>query len=90
MILHFILHITGGDNGATVWYLEESGFVGLLFYCGVAIKWYQHSRCHVSACHKHGKYPFHHYKLCKQHHPEVPAGDITQEHIMKQHKLFNK
>lgn len=85
MIANLLLHVTGGDNGAGAWYLEESGFLGLLFCCGFVITWFKHTRCHVAGCNKHGKYPFQHYKLCKNHHPEVP-NKVTHVHIQLAHK----
>lgn len=54
-----------------------------------SVKVYQNTRCHVDTCHKHGKYPFQHYKLCKNHHPNVP-DKLTHLHIMKLHKEANK
>ena len=89
-MFHFLLHITGGDNGSGAWYLEWSGFISLLFMLGFIIKWFENSRCHVGGhgfrgCRRHGRYPFKHYKLCHKHHPAVPAK-LTHHHILKLHK----
>lgn len=84
-MLHFLLHITGGDNGSGPFYLELSGFLGLVLGCGFVITWFKNSRCHVDGCNKHGKYPFQHYKLCKNHHLDVPKK-VTHLHIKKLHK----
>jgi len=50
-----------------------------------AVTWYYHNQCHVDKCHKIGKHPFKHYKLCKKHHPGVPAK-VTMLHILKLNK----
>jgi hypothetical protein len=43
---------------------------------------YRHLECHVSGCHRLGRFSHGHYKLCHLHHPDVPShGKITQEHI---------
>lgn len=55
--------------------------VFVLGYFFAFIPWYLHNRCHVDGCYKLGKYPYHHYKLCKRHHPEVPE-DISHAHVM--------
>ena len=49
------------------------------------IMWYIHNQCHVTSCHKIGKHPFKHYKLCRKHHPDVP-NRITHLHIKQLHK----
>ena len=43
---------------------------------------YKHVECHVAGCHRVGRYPHGHYKLCRLHHPGVPDdGHITAEDI---------
>lgn len=84
-MLHFLLHVTGGDNGSGPFYLELSGFVALLGFVGAAWTYLKHARCHVDGCNKRGKYPFQHYKLCRLHHPAVPEH-ITHAHIKVLHK----
>lgn len=93
-MLHFLLHITGGDNGSGPFYLELSGFAGLLFACGFIVKWYEGTRCHIGGagfkgCKRRGHYPFKHYKLCHKHHPEHPQGVLTHLHVIKLHKQDN-
>jgi hypothetical protein len=83
-MLHFLLHITGGNSGDSPIYLEFSGFVAIVLGSGFIVTWYKNSRCHVDGCHKHGKYPFQHYRLCHLHHPAVPKK-ITHLHIKKTH-----
>ena len=76
-----------------------SGFGSDLMYFGViaglAHAWVN-GRCHeggagFKGCRKHGHYEFHDsinnvtYKLCKKHHPGVPAKP-THHHFAKIHK----
>lgn len=84
-IWHWIFVAVGGSNASGGQYLIWSGVVGDLGIFAAIITWYFHSRCHVETCHKRGKYPFQHYKLCYIHHPDVP-DKITHLHIKKLHK----
>lgn len=47
---------------------------------------YKRDKCHVHHCWRIGRHPYKHYRLCKKHHPDVPAGDVTYNHIMELHK----
>lgn len=82
MIHTFWVLITSTTNW---FYGIMSSWFGFIFYAGGFITYYKHSRCHVDTCHKRGKYPFQHYKLCKNHHPAVP-NKITHLHIKQLHK----
>ena len=43
---------------------------------------YRHLECHMSGCHRLGRFQHGHYKLCHLHHPDVPdSGKITQASI---------
>ena len=43
---------------------------------------YRHFECHVSTCHRPGRFIHGHYKLCHVHHPNVPSdGKIGAEQI---------
>ena len=43
---------------------------------------YRHVECHHSGCHRLGRFPHGHYKLCRVHHPQVPTtGRIDQARI---------
>lgn len=45
---------------------------------------YRHFECHVSGCHRPGRFSHGHYKLCHVHHPAVPSsGRITLADIAK-------
>jgi hypothetical protein len=59
--------------------LAEFGIIG-----GMVHIWLN-TRCHVDGCYRHGRFPFHHYKLCRLHHPAVPAK-INHLHIVKLHR----
>ena len=59
--------------------------VGLGVYTGV-----RKVNCHTKGCWRIG----HHqldgtpYILCRHHHPQVPNGGATHEHILEQHRRF--
>ena len=43
---------------------------------------YKHLECHQTGCHRLGRYPHGHLKLCARHHPLVPNdGKISDEQI---------
>jgi hypothetical protein len=43
---------------------------------------YRHIECHHSGCHRLGRFPHGHYKLCRIHHPLVPTtGPIDDARI---------
>ncbi len=45
---------------------------------------YRHFECHVSGCHRVGRFAHGHYKLCRVHHPGVPSsGRITASEVRK-------
>jgi hypothetical protein len=47
---------------------------------------YRRFECHVSGCHRIGRFPHGHYKLCHVHHPQVPDdGKITAERVKALH-----
>lgn len=92
---NLFLHWTGGDNGSGVQYLELSGFLSivippLLTVLGLYLTYWWHTRCHIDGCFKKARYPFHHYRLCKKHHPEAPLGKLTHWHIIKIHREGQK
>lgn len=59
--------------------LEFLGLISLLaFFAGA----WRHIECQRDGCHRWGRFPHGHYKLCRVHHPAVPDdGRITGEHI---------
>lgn len=94
-MFHFLLHITGGDNGSGPFYLELSGFVGLLGFVGAFITYYKKHNCHQHRCWRIGRHAVAGGSLitCKKHHPDHSGKKITAEHIMfhhLNHKKLNK
>ena len=55
--------------------------IGELAIIGALIQVIRHSTCHQSGCWRVGKHPHGPYKLCSRHHPTVPDGPVTAEHI---------
>lgn len=86
-ILNWLYHIFG-VSGVGSYYGFWSGFgsdISELAILGAVIGIYRNSRCHVDGCHRHGKYPFQHYKLCHIHHPQVD-GKLTHAHVKELHE----
>jgi len=86
LAVHTGTYIPAGQY--SVYYNFWSGFGSDLAEFGIIVglvRIYVNSRCHEDKCHKHGKYPFQHYKLCAIHHPDVPKN-VTHLSIMKLHK----
>lgn len=97
-IVHFwwwLERFFGASNTSGVAYGFWSGSVSdisEITLIGMAVAWYKSGECHIDErriggknCHKRGRYPFRHYKLCKYHHPNVPEK-VTHLHIIKLHK----
>ena len=62
-------------------WVELAGTITLIAF---VIGAYKHLECHVSGCHRIGRFVHGHYKLCHLHHPGVPnSGKITLEEIAK-------
>jgi hypothetical protein len=60
------------------WVELASTITLIAFVIGV----YKHLECHVSNCHRLGRFAHDHYKLSRVHHPNVPSdGKITQQHM---------
>jgi hypothetical protein len=61
--------------------------VGLGVYTGV-----RKVNCHTKGCWRIGHHPLDGtpYILCRHHHPHVPNGGATHEHILEQHRKFQK
>jgi hypothetical protein len=79
-------HIPAGQYSN--WYNFWSGFgsdIGEVTIIVGLVAWWKQGECHVDKCHKRGKYPFQHFKLCRVHHPGVP-DKITHLHIKQLHK----
>lgn len=87
-IWHWLLVATGSLNTSGTQYGFWSGFgsdIGEVTIIIGLITWYKSGECHIDTCHRRGRYPFQHYKLCRLHHPEVPA-ELTHAHILALHK----
>lgn len=49
---------------------------------GFVVGVYSHLECHMSSCHRLGRFVHGQYKLCHVHHPDVPSdGKITQKEL---------
>jgi hypothetical protein len=71
---HFLTEQVFGDS-----YLELLTLAVLVSAFTAA---YKHVECHQSGCHRLGRFPHGHLRLCAVHHPLVPNdGKITAEHI---------
>jgi hypothetical protein len=58
---------------------EVLALLGLVTLLGGLFK---HLECHRAGCHRWGRYPHGHFKLCRLHHPQVPNdGKVRAEHI---------
>lgn len=96
-LLHWLAVHTGTYIPAgqySEYYNFWSGFGSDLMYLSVVvglIHAWLNSRCHDHACLKHGRYEFHDtinnvtYKVCKRHHPGVPAKP-SHLHFKQLHK----
>jgi len=72
--LHFLSEQVFGDS-----YLE---FLSLAVLVSAFTAAYKHIECRQSGCHRLGRFPHGHLKLCARHHPHVPNdGKITAAHI---------
>lgn len=61
--------------------------VGLGVYTGI-----RKVNCHTKGCWRIGHHPLNGtpYILCRHHHPEVPNGGATHEHILEQHRKYKE
>lgn len=48
--------------------------------------------CHTKGCWRIGRHPLEGtpYVLCRHHHPHVPSGGATHEHILAQHRRYKE
>jgi hypothetical protein len=97
VVRHWLAVHTGTVNESGPYYGFWSGFgsdlgeatligaVSVGVYTGV-----RKVNCHSKGCWRIGHHalegtPYH---LCKHHHPDVPSGGASLEHILAQHKTF--
>ena len=93
------LHTGTIHGGPDLYYNFWSGFgsdlgeatlisaVGIGVYTGV-----RKVNCHTKGCWRIGHHPLDGtpYILCRHHHPHVPSGGATHEHILEQHRRYKK
>jgi hypothetical protein len=87
-MLNWLLHTFGLDDGSGAWYLFWSGIVGDLALLGTLWVLLRRLNCHTSGCWRIG---VHHvvgtpYVTCRKHHPVVPNGKVTADHIARAHQ----
>ncbi len=97
-VRHWIaLHTGTLHGGPDLYYNFWSGFGSDLgeatLISAVAIGVYTGVRkvnCHTKGCWRIGHHPLDGtpYILCKHHHPHVPSGGASQEHILEQHRRY--
>ncbi len=70
------------------WYTFWSGFGACLGYAAVFSLAYRKLNCHQSGCHRIGVHKVEGtpYIVCKNHHPGIPAGKVTADHILRAHR----
>jgi hypothetical protein len=81
--LHFISQApqAGQPVIITSW-MELLCIVSLGVLISAFVTVYRHIECHKDGCHRLGRFPHGHLRLCHVHHPLVPSdGKITAEHI---------
>jgi hypothetical protein len=88
MIINWLLHTFGMDDGGGAWYLWWSGIVGDLALLGTLFVLLRRLNCHAAGCWRVGIHrvvgtP---YVTCRKHHPVVPSGRVTAEHIAQVHQ----
>lgn len=88
----WFLHWAGLDDGSGAWYLWWSGIVGDLALLGTLFVVARKLNCHTGGCWRVG---IHHvvgtpYVTCRKHHPAVPDGPLTVDHIRRAHEKANQ
>src|SRR6202051_3803119 len=93
------LHTGTLHGGPDLYYNFWSGFgsdlgeatlisaVGIGVYTGV-----RKVNCHTKGCWRIGHHPLDGtpYILCRHHHPDVPNGGASHEHILEQHRKYKE
>jgi len=87
-IVNWFLHTFGMDDGSGAWYLFWSGIVGDLALFGTLFVLARRLNCHAAGCWRLGIHrvvgtP---YVTCRKHHPIVPTGKVTADHIAQVHQ----
>lgn len=66
---------------ATSWAEILGVILGLGGLAAIGRFLYRFIECQHPDCHELGLHPYKHLKLCGPHHPDVPEGGVTAEHI---------
>ena len=84
--VHEVLRLLGTTDGSGGWYLWWSGiFSDAALFTG-ALVYARHRNCHVKGCWRPGHgVPGTPFTACRRHHPALPEGDTTAEHIAAAH-----
>jgi hypothetical protein len=92
-LAHDLFHpLTGPGNAHQGGYLFWSGIAGSFLIgggiWGTLLHNYRRHNCHARWCPRIGKHPVNGtpYSVCRKHHPRVPDGGASAEHIAEAHK----
>lgn len=79
--------LTNSSGGTYLWWSGVGSDIGEVAIFGAVIGMFKHGNCHVKGCWSLGRHPVEGtpYKVCRKHHPAMPAGDITAEHVKSAH-----
>jgi hypothetical protein len=75
-VLHFISQ--SQQSGQPVVITSWMELLTLIVLISALAAIYKHFECHEEGCHRHGKYPHGHIKLCSKHHPLI-TGDSKKD-----------
>lgn len=79
--MDWLLHVLGIDTQQSYYYDFASGWGPKILEMTVFIGiWYWQHQCHYHGCFRVGRYPLHHHKLCRRHHPHAPHR-VTHEYL---------
>lgn len=87
VVANFLLHLTGGDNGSGVIYLELSGFIAVLGYLSLLGGFLRRHNCHQHRCWRLAKHPVADGSIvvCHKHHPAHKGQKLTAAVIHRFH-----
>jgi hypothetical protein len=93
--MHALSHFFGFDNLSGPFYGFWSGAgsdIGELALVGAVLGMIRVHNCHVKGCFRIGHHPVDGtpYKVCRVHHPGVPDGGATAQHVADAHWAANR